>query len=370
VSVAGVRNPVIDLAGKWQFTADPEDKFWTAHLDRKSWATITVPGELATQGFSVAPDSEYPCFRQLAIPRDFTGQRVLLRFDGVYGRARVWVNGAFIRSHDGGFTSWTCDITEVVKPGESAELVVGITERGDDISQGSYYAKHSIAGILRGVRLFAIPQDYLARMALTVGLDPEYRNGRVSIAPVVARHTKRLLQLAVRLQDAQGRQTVPSQSVFDLNMDTASPINIAVDNPIKWDAEHPHLYALDVSLRSGTTDLMTVRKSIGFRTVERSGNSLLVNGQEIKLHGVCRHSIHPVQGRVVPVELDEKDAVLFRQGNINFVRTSHYPPSEEFLDACDRHGIYVEEESAVCWSKNDNGASSDPAFAERFRSQF
>ena len=370
VSVEGVRQPVIDLAGKWQFAPDPVKEFWAHRLDRTAWTRITVPGEFATQGFSVAANSEYPSYTRISIPQDFAGQRILLCFDGVYSRARVWVNGSFVRSHDGGFTSWTCDITDFAKPGEAAELVVGITDRSDDISQASYYAKHSVAGILRGVRLFAIPQDHLTRIALTVGLDREYRNGRLSITPAVARRTKRPLQLAVRLQDAQGRDIALRQNAFDLNAGNPGPFELSIDNPVKWDAEHPYLYVLDVSLRSGTADLMTVRKSIGFRTVERSGSSLLINGQEIKLRGVCRHSIHPVYGRTVPSDFDEKDAVLFRQANMNFVRTSHYPPSEEFLDACDRHGIYVEEETAVCWSKCDNGPSSDPAFAERFRGQW
>ena len=129
-----------------------------------------------------------------------------------------------------------------------------------------------------------------------------------------------------------------------------------------WDAEHPNIYTLQVSLvRDGETVETLVRK-IGFRTIRRDGNRLLVNGRPVKLRGVCRHSIHPIHGRAVPAEFDEMDAALFRAANINFVRTSHYPPSEQFLEACDRHGIYLEEETAVCWSNEENGPSSNPEF--------
>ena len=137
-----------------------------------------------------------------------------------------------------------------------------------------------------------------------------------------------------------------------------------------WDAEHPNLYTLQISLIVDGQAAESFERKIGFRTIQRDGNRLLVNGRPIKLRGVCRHSIHPIHGRAVSAEFDEMDAALFRAANINFVRTSHYPPSEQFLEACDRHGIYVEEESAVCWSNEENGPSSNPEFTSRFISQF
>ena len=137
-----------------------------------------------------------------------------------------------------------------------------------------------------------------------------------------------------------------------------------------WDAEHPNLYALEVSVEVDGKVTETLERKIGFRSVRRAGNQLLVNGRPVKLRGVCRHSIHPIHGRAVPAEFDEMDAALFRAAHINFVRTSHYPPTEQFLEACDRHGIYVEEETAVCWSNVDGGPSSDAEFTGWFVSQF
>ncbi len=143
-----------------------------------------------------------------------------------------------------------------------------------------------------------------------------------------------------------------------------------MQSPQPWDAEHPNLYTLHISLILDGRTVESLERKIGFRTILRDGNRLLVNGRPIKLRGVCRHSIHPIHGRAVPAEFDEIDAALFRAANINFVRTSHYPPSEHFLDACDRHGIYVEEESAVCWSNEEKGPSSSSEFTSRFMSQF
>lgn len=76
---------------------------------------------------------------------------------------------------------------------------------------------------------------------------------------------------------------------------------------------------------------------------------LWVNGKQVKLRGACRHDIHPTLGRTSTPELDSLDAALFKRANMNFVRTSHYPPTESFLKYCDREGIYVECETAVCF---------------------
>ena len=103
---------------------------------------------------------------------------------------------------------------------------------------------------------------------------------------------------------------------------------------------------------------------------------MLVNGHQVKLRGACRHDIHPTLGRTTTLELDSLDAVLFKQANMNFVRTSHYPPTERFLEFCDRYGIYVESETAVCFvdtyrQKNykPGRSQNDLAFAERYLGQ-
>lgn len=374
-SVAGVKQPVISLAGEWRVNMNPPAEFWKVGADA-SWKTFAVPNEFATQGFSIVPNREYPCRRTISIPADFANQRIFLRFDGVYSYARVWVNGVYLRDHFGGFTAWDCDITEHVKPGENAELVVGVTDRSDDISQASYYAKHLVGGILRDVRLIAVPHDYVRSLAVTVTMDERYQDGRIHLAAELSSANLVGCKLGVKVSDERGNLLTAQPSTIPLGAHNASTVaDITVSSPKKWDAEHPNTYILEVTLENGKAVGQTIRRRIGFRTVKREGNELLVNGMPVKLHGVCRHSIHPVYGRAVPPEFDEIDAKLLRAAHINFVRTSHYPPSEQFLDACDRHGIYLEEETAVCWSNVfsghvENGPSSDPEFTTRFMSQF
>lgn len=122
---------------------------------------------------------------------------------------------------------------------------------------------------------------------------------------------------------------------------------------------------------------MKTSKKIGFREVITNGNKLLVNGKPVKLRGACRHDIHPLLGRMTTAEYDKQDVLLAREANMNFIRTSHYPPSEKFLEYCDEYGIYVEDETAVCFvgshrteAYQATGATqNDSAFTERYLSQ-
>lgn len=369
-SIQGIQDAVVSLTGTWLFAPLPPAEFWKQSVDVSKWSQIAVPCELAMQGFDISPNVEYPCRRTIQIPGEFANHRIFLRFDGVYSSARVWVNGVFVRAHSGGFTSWDAEITDQVQPGTSAQLVVGITDQSEDISQGSYYAKHSIAGILRNVRMFAVPKLHLIDLDVTAAFDQD-RGGTISLKAMLSslpspNRVRAKLRFAVR--DSAGAN-VPFEPALEPEISPDRPLvhELHIGSAKAWDAEHPNLYRLEVALDDGEQVIEIVERSTGFRSVHRDGNRLLVNGQPVKLHGVCRHSIHPLYGRAVPPEIDEKDAVLFREANVNFVRTSHYPPTEAFLEAFDRHGIYVEEETAVCWSRE---SSSNPDLKEQFVRQF
>jgi Glycosyl hydrolases family 2, TIM barrel domain/Glycosyl hydrolases family 2/Glycosyl hydrolases family 2, sugar binding domain len=366
-----VTQPVVNLAGTWKFTLNPPERFWENGVDSSAWQDIQVPGECVTQGFAISRDSEYPFKRRVLIPADFRGKRTILRFDGVYSYARLWVNGTFVREHHGGFTTWEADITDSVTPGEPSWITLGVTDRGDEISYGSHYAKHSIGGILRDVRLIAVPATHLARLHATTDLDKSYSDALLEVTAAVSFGGGRTASVRLQLEDSQNRQVPLTPSSIALTpADTERTVRISVSAPRHWDAEHPYLYTLKATLVVDNVEGETVSRKLGFRKVELSGNRLLVNGKEVKLRGVCRHSIHPLHGRSTPSDIDERDAILLRDANVNFVRTSHYPPTERFLEACDRYGIYVEEETAVCFQLKETGSTSDPDYTSRFLNQF
>ncbi len=181
VDVAGVDTPVVLLNGSWKFSMAPPEKFWEDEVDFQNWADIQVPGECQMQGFAIKHDQPYAYKHQIAIPIDFIEKQILLNFYGVYSYARVWVNGHFVREHYGGFTKWSCDITEFVTAGEQARISVEIVDRADDISYGSGYAKHQIGGILRDVELVALPKQNFKQFYYETDLDEQYQDAELKV---------------------------------------------------------------------------------------------------------------------------------------------------------------------------------------------
>lgn len=361
--LAGVETPAVLLSGTWQFRYSPDSK----------WDKIQVPGEPAMQGYAIEHDKPFTYRKSFTVPADYAGKHTILRFDGVYSYARLFVNDTFVREHHGGFTRWETDVTPFVRPGKKNEIRLEVTDRLDDISYASGYAHHPIGGILRDVTLFALPETCLYDFYAETHLDAAYEDAVLKIgysSPVVGG-----AEVAYTLADPSGRRYPLAQSRFPLK-EGGNMNELPVKNPLKWDAEHPNLYTLTVTLSKDGKEIGRFDRRIGFRDVKIEKDRMLVNGMPVKLRGACRHDIHPTLGRTTTAELDSLDVILFKRSNMNFVRTSHYPPTERFLEYCDRYGIYVESETAVCFvdtyrQKNyAPGKTQDSAeFTPRYLSQ-
>ena len=361
--LAGVETPAVLLSGTWQFQYSPDSK----------WDKIQVPGEPAMQGYAIEHDKPFTYRKSFTVPADYAGKHTILRFDGVYSHARLFVNGTFVREHHGGFTRWETDVTPFVRPGKKNEIRLEVTDRLDDISYASGYAHHPIGGILRDVTLFALPETCLYDFYAETHLDAAYEDAVLKIgysSPVAGG-----AEVAYTLTEPSGRRYPLVQSRFPLE-EGGNMNELPVKNPLKWDAEHPNLYTLTVTLSKDGKEIGRFDRRIGFRDVKIEKDRMLVNGMPVKLRGACRHDIHPTLGRTTTAELDSLDVILFKRSNMNFVRTSHYPPTERFLEYCDRYGIYVESETAVCFvdtyrQKNyAPGKTQDSAeFTPRYLSQ-
>ena len=361
--VDGVKQPVISLNGAWQFRFAPSGK----------WETAQVPCELAMQGYAIEHDKPYTYLKTFNIPADYDGKRIILRFDGVYSHARLSINGKFVREHHGGFTRWETDITDFVTAGTKNEIQLEITDRIDEISYVSGYARHPAGGILRDVTLFVLPQTHLLDFYIETQLDSLYRDAQLKIAYSVVSDGNDT-EMVYSLLDDAGELKTKHSSVIKQGGDCIDIFD--VKNPLKWDAEHPNLYTLNILLQKKGKKISQFECKVGFREIKIVGNQMLVNGKPVKLRGANRHDIHPVLGCTSTAEIDSLDALLFKEANMNYVRTSHYPPAEKFLEYCDRYGLYVSCEAAVCfvgtWRQQNYalGASqNDTAFTDRYLSQ-
>jgi len=373
----GCKNPKtsqILLNGTWKLSLNAPQGFESNDVNTEEWHDIQVPGECQMQGFAIKHDKPFVYKKEFVVPAHFKNQDIILCFDGVYSYARVWVNGAYVRDHTGGFTPWECDITSFVKPGKKAWISVECTDRRNDQSFASGYAKHQVGGILRDVSIKAVPINRINACDVETILDNDYSDAVLAVD--LSLKLNEYAELIVSLFDPQGNLVKLNESRINLlATDKERLLKFPITNPLKWDAEHPNLYKLKFELvQKGKTVQVSTQK-VGFRKIEIIGNEMLINGQQVKLRGACRHDIHPLLGRIARPEFDLLDAQLAKEANMNFIRTSHYPPTKRFAVICDSIGIYLEVENAVCFVGTHRNQEYDtikhygPEFKESLISQ-
>lgn len=347
----GAGEPVRLLNGSdWKLCRELQTDSW----QEMSFQDVSVPMQLEPS------EKEYAYLCDLEIPEEWKGKRIFLRFDGVNCHARVFVDEKPAGEHYGGFVSWDCEITDFAASGGKHRL--GLKVRDDP---GGVCPFH-FGGIIRDVSLFVLPRTYLSRLHAETSFDGDYENAGLRVLAGLKGGSGRLL---LSLTDPGGKKR--DLGAYELREGEEQCISCRIESPLKWDSEHPYLYTLTAEVWTEGRCAERAQRRIGFKQIEKRGNQVFLNGQRLKLRGINRHDIHPITGRAVTHELVEKDVLLFKEANINFIRTSHYPPRPDFLDLCDEYGIYVEDETAVAFLGQEIGCrENDPEFTARFMDPF
>jgi beta-galactosidase len=332
--------------------------FYQPGFDERGMDDIDVPSHWELRGFEKArykfPSRSTGYYRKsFNAPPVAQGERVMLHFEGVLYGAEVWLNGVKLGEHLGGFTGFEFDVTEVIKSGDENLLAVKV-EKAKAMAHGFDCSDAwALSGIFRDVYIYKVPVVHLADIKIETDLDEQYIDAVLSVKFAV----KNLLgygalaKVNLTLVDPDGSQVA---SVIELleaeNVEVnLGEIEMSVKNPAKWSSESPKLYTLLVTVESDGYK-STTSHVVGFREVEVRDGLFLINGAPVKLRGVNRHATSIVNGRALTREQMIKDLDLMEMANINTVRTSHYPPDPEFLDLCDRRGVYVLDEAPFNFS--------------------
>ncbi len=359
-AVDGLEAPLLPLSGAWRFNpAPPRDFYALSERGASAWKTIQVPGDWTMQGFAVKPWTAAGYLKTVVIPKTWAGRRVILRFDGVQSEIKVWVNGRPAGSHQGGFNAFEFDVTSLARPGQANSIAAAVQNESvaDELASGTQYAAYQFGGITRKAALYAVPENHVASLHIVTSFDEKYTDARLRVIFSIRNDGTRPSaagEADLSMIDPNGNAVCvfPGSVALEALRPGAEAEKIfeaGVVAPRKWDAEHPWLYRLVMELKSGGRVRQTIERRFGFRQVEVAGSQVFVNGAPVKVRGVNRHETHPLSGRSLTPELWRKDAELFRAANVNYIRTSHYPPAEEFLDACDALGLFVECEAPLVW---------------------
>ncbi|MBO7655893.1 MAG: beta-galactosidase, partial [Kiritimatiellae bacterium] len=365
----------LSLNGQWTYmwTASPDERpvnFFKPDFDVSQWYTIDVPScvEMRGYGIPIYTNIRFPHQRNppligteynpvssyrtaFTVPDAWKGRPVFVRFDGVYSAFYLWINGERVGYSEASKLPAEFNITRYLKPG--ANLMAVEVYRWSD---GSYLEDQDMfrfSGIYRDVSLFSPPPAELRDYAVTTPLDAACRDATLQVR-VKARSLNGQpvgTKLFGELYDA-AFQKVYTLPACELNLtadgkDVAGSVELPVPAPRLWSAEDPYLYTLVLTMTTpeGMTDVRSCK--VGFRQIAIKDGVVLLNGKPIKFKGVNRHETDPENGRTVSRELMLRDILLFKQNNINTVRTSHYPNHYYWYQLCDRYGIYVVAEANV-----------------------
>ncbi len=431
----------ISLNGEWKFnwTKTPNeqpDGFWTTDFDDSQWKTFPVPADWEMNGYGTpiysssgytfkinppyvmtTPKERYTAYvernptgvyrRSFTIPEAWKDKEVYIHFGSVSSAFYVWINGQRVGYSQGSMEPAEFRITPYINPTPNPSRGRGVQKaspRGGlegvnhivlevlKYSDGSYLEDQDqwrLAGIHRGIYLYATEKIRIRDFGVRTILDKDYRDAQLIIHPELSvsegqRGEGYYVTAALYAPDGQ-EVIVPSligraEGGSILNLDAKGAIlndrtpqrgypkwgwlSATVKNPLKWTAETPHLYTLELLLKDSLDQtVQRIITKVGFRQVEIKDGQLLVNGIPTRLRGVNRHEMDPRTGKVMTEELMLRDIRLMKQANINAVRTCHYPNCERWYELCDSLGLYVMDEADLEEHGLRGRLASDPTWA-------
>lgn len=278
-----------------------------------------------------------------------------INFDGVYMDCDVWINGILAVTHPYGYTAFTFDITGFLKPsGQPNVIAVKVRNEGNN---SRWY---SGSGIYRHVWL-------IQKRAVNVVHDGVYITTRdlssdkavMKISTRVGNETSKAssLKLIFKIIDPDGIVSQTDESPVATIAGSKQEIvrDITITNPKLWSVEEPNLYSAEIQVVADGVVADIVKKTFGIRTIHfnaRTGFTL--NDKKVLLKGGCMHHDNGFLGSSTINRAEERRVELMKIYGFNAIRTSHNPPSEQFLDACDRNGILVIDEAFDMWEKPKN----------------
>jgi len=283
------------------------------------------------------------------VPNKWKGEQVFIHFAGVQSAMELFINGKQVGYHEDAMLPAEFNITPYLKKGKN-ELYVEVLNWSD----GSYIEDQDfwrLSGIYRDVYLFATPELRMRDFSVYPQLDAQYRDATLQVQVEVQNLGEKVsdaLMVQTTLKDSKGNVIgTEKASIADIAARKEATVStqIAVKNPLKWTAETPNLYKVELSLLTAKGKvLQSFTQNVGFRKVELTNGLLLVNGKPVKFKGVNRHEFDPYNGRTITRQSMIDDIILMKTHNINAVRTSHYPNQPEWYTLCDEYGLYVVDE--------------------------
>ncbi|WP_405554147.1 DUF4981 domain-containing protein [Streptomyces canus] len=373
----------LSLDGTWKFAyadrpADRDTDFYRTDVDDTDWDTIPVPSVWQVHGydFPIYINITYPWWgpnglgeeaqppaaptrynpvgqyrRTFTVPKDWSGRRTFLHFEGVKSAHYVWINGELVGYHEDSYTPAEYDITPHLKPGTN-QIAVEVYRYSD----GDWLEDQDmirLSGIFRSVHLYSTPAVHLRDFKLDTPLGDDYTSAELSVTASVRDYgggNQGHYTVETQLYDSGGHavwsRPLQQAVALDAGDETTVQAAKAVPAPKLWSAEHPNLYTAVLRLRDPAGKVIeTLSHRVGLREFVLKDGLMRINGKPVSFRGTNRHEMHPDRGTALTRADLVKDITIIKRLNINSVRTSHYPNNPLWLELADEYGLYLVDET-------------------------
>ncbi|WMI65695.1 glycoside hydrolase family 2 TIM barrel-domain containing protein [Aestuariibaculum sp. YM273] len=346
----------------WKFSLGDAPEYSASDFDDAAWRNLDLPHDWSieskseisnpSQGDGGFFSNGLGWYRKtFFVPSHWEGQKVSIYFEGVYMNAEVFINGTSLGIQPYGYTSFNFDMTSLLKLGQDNVISVKV-----DNSKQKNSRWYSGSGIYRNVWLkvtnplhiedwgVAITTSEVSKETASVQVKSKVKNESDETQKV---------KLQVTLKSLEGNAiSLPEKEyIIPVNEDFVFDYQIEVENPKLWSPETPNLYTAEFILRTEDNEILDeFSKDFGIRSIEFSvENGFVLNGEKVLINGGCVHHDNGCLGAAAYNRAEERKVELLKTAGFNAVRISHNPPSEAFLEACDRLGLLVVDEAFDGW---------------------
>jgi beta-galactosidase len=347
---------ILPMNRNWRYSHELAEGAHARDFDDSGFDRVVVPHtnmRVPWHGFDEKAYQFVSIYRRhFRLPAEARGRRVFVDFEAVMTASRVWINGASLGEYKGGYTPFSFELTPHLDFDGDNVLAIEVdsTERPDIPPFGYEIDYLTFGGIYREVALRIVPSTFLENIFVK---PKDVRTAQPSLdVDCFVQHldpSREPLTVEVDLLDgervlARATQHVPPSAAtaeavaHTVHLDHLGPIKL-------WHLSQPNLYKVQARLLRGNEVMDQDNRTTGFREAQFTDHGFELNGKVIKLRGLDRHQTFPWVGQAMPGRVQRRDAQILRKNlSCNIVRTSHYPQSRHFLDACDEIGLLVLEE--------------------------
>jgi beta-galactosidase len=346
----------------WKFSRGDELGAESTAFDDSNWRILNLPHDWSIEGpFS----QDAPCGggggylpggigwyrKHFNITAQERGKQVSIQFDGVYKKSDVWINGHHLGFHPYGYTSFYYDLTPYLHYGDKENIIVVRV----DNSQQPDARWYSGSGIYRHV--WSIITDKLHVSHWGTYIRTPVVSDELARVEVLTRiqndgEVEQDCTLATSIMDADGNVVAETESTHPISPGQEHEFidRLRIIQPQLWSVENPYLYKVKSKVKVGGAVVDTCITTLGIREIcFDADRGFLLNGQQVKINGVCLHHDGGCVGAAVPERVWERRLETLKAMGCNGIRSSHYPPAPEFLDLCDRMGFMVMDENFDEW---------------------